>query len=343
MKTLKDTDVKNKRALVRCDFNTPLDDQGNILDDFDIERTIPTIEYLVQKEARVILMSHLDKPDGKIVEELRLTPVQARLFEYLDFSIARAPDCLGKNILQMTKDMMPGEILLLENLRFHRGEEENDDNFANDLASLGDIFINEAFGVCHRNHASIVKITEYLPSFAGPLLERELEVLTTISQVPKKPFVAIFGGVKAATKIPAIKKLLDIADFVLIGGKLGEEIKFSDPKMILPEDYKENGLDIGRKTIKKFKRIIKRAKMIVWNGPMGYFEKKDFEEGTREIARSIAAADSFKVSGGGETTLAISKYNLRDKFDFISVGGGAMLSFLSGDKLPGLKALSFYH
>ena len=342
MKILDKANVRNKRVLVRCDFNCPLDGKGNILDDYDIERTIPTIEYLVKKEAKVILISHLDRPEGKVVENLRLTPIQERLFEYLDLSILKAPDCRGEDVKKMTKGMMSGEILLLENLRFHKEEEENDGSFAKELASLGDIFVNEAFGVCHRAHASVVGIPNYLPSYAGFLLEEEVKTLSYILGKSKKPLVAVFGGVKASTKVPAIEKFLNIADFILVGGKIASEIKVSNPKLLLPEDYNQ-GLDIGERTIKKFKTIIQEAATVVWNGPMGYFEKEEFKKGTKEIAIEIAKSKAFKVAGGGETSLAISKYNLKDKFNFISVGGGAMLEFLAGKKLPGLAALSFYH
>jgi len=342
MRTLKEANVKNKRVLVRCDFNCPLDEKGNILDDYDIERTIPTIEYLVKNQAKVILMSHLDEPGGKVVERLKLTPIQDRLFEYLDLSISKAPDSVGETVKQIVKEMLPGEILLLENLRFHKEEKENNENFSKELASLGDVFINEAFGVCHRTHASIVGIPKYLPSFAGFLLQKEIKILSNILERPQRPLVAILGGVKASTKIPVIENFLKIADFILVGGKIALELKMSHEKIILPEDYNQE-LDIGKKTIANFKKIIQKAGTIVWNGPMGYFEKEEFEEGTKEIALAIANSKAFKVAGGGETSLAVSKYNLKEKFNFISVGGGAMLDFLAGKKLPGLEAISFYH
>ena len=342
MRSLKEANVKNKRVLVRCDFNCPLDEKGNILDDYDIERTIPTIEYLVKNQAKVILMSHLDEPGGKVVERLKLTPIQDRLFEYLDLSISKAPDSVGETVKQIIKEMLPGEILLLENLRFHKEEKENNENFSKELASLGDVFVNEAFGVCHRTHASIVGIPKYLPNFAGFLLQKEVKILSNILERPQRPLVAILGGVKASTKIPVIENFLKIADFILVGGKIALELKMSHEKIILPEDYNQE-LDIGKKTIANFKKIIQKAGTIVWNGPMGYFEKEEFEEGTKEIALAIANSKAFKVAGGGETSLAVSKYNLKGKFNFISVGGGAMLDFLAGKKLPGLEAISFYH
>ncbi|MFH0987289.1 MAG: phosphoglycerate kinase [Patescibacteria group bacterium] len=344
MKSIKEADVKGKKVLMRCEFNVPLDENGKILDDYDLRRTIPTIEYLVKREARLILMSHLDSPGGKVVENLRLTPVQERLFGYLDMSISKAPDCIGTNIKEMVDSLIPGEVLLLENLRFHEEEEENDEDFAKELSSLGDIFVNEAFGVCHRAHASIVGVPKHLPSYAGLLLEEEVRTLGRVMESPGRPLVAIFGGAKAETKIPAIKKFLEIADSVLVGGKISlelEEMKMSHRKLVLPEDYNQN-FDIGDKTIKKFKEVINEAATIVWNGPMGYLEKEEFEKGTREIAKAIAESKAFKVAGGGETSLAIEKYGIGGKIDFVSIGGGAMLQFLAGDRLPGLEVLSFY-
>ncbi|GAH44578.1 unnamed protein product, partial [marine sediment metagenome] len=206
MRTLKDFEVKGKRVLVRCDFNVPLaQKRGIILDDFRIKQTLPTIEYLIEKGAKLLLMSHLGRPGGKVVESLRLTPIQNRLMEYLDSNpptthIYKAPDCVGKEIEKWSREMQPGEILLLENLRFHKEEEENNENFAKELAKLGDIYINDAFAVCHRNHASIVGIPKYLPSGAGFLLEKEIKVLSQIIKNPKRPLIAIIGGKKVKTK-----------------------------------------------------------------------------------------------------------------------------------------------
>ena len=224
MKTVRDFDVKNKRVLVRCDFNIPLDDKGNILDDYRIQKTIPTIEYLIKKGAKVILMSHLGKPDGRLVENLRLTPVQNKLMEYLDLSITKAPDCISSDLQNWTREMQAGEVLLLENLRFYKEEEKNDENFARELAKLGDIYINDAFGACHRAHASIVGIPKYLPSAAGLLLEKEIEVLSGVFKKPKRPLVSIIGGVKIESKAKTIKSLLEISDHLLIGGEIANTI-----------------------------------------------------------------------------------------------------------------------
>jgi phosphoglycerate kinase len=339
MNIISDINVKDKKVLVRCDFNCPLDQEGNITDDFRIRRTLPTIEYLLKNGAAVILMSHLGDPKGEIIENLRLSNIQEKLFDYLDLSILKAPDCIGDNISKIAKDLFPGEILLLENLRFHKEEEKNDQGFAKKIASFGDVFVNDAFGASHRAHASIVGIPNYLPSYAGLLLDQEVRTLQGILENPKKPLVGIFGGVKIETKLPTIKKFLEIADYVLVGGKLAEQIDFIHPKLntaVLTED----GFDIDQKTINKFKEIIQKAGTIVWNGPMGWFENEASEIGTKEIALSIARSYAFKVVGGGESLFAINKYNLTKEINFLSTGGGAMLEFLAGNELPGLKSLN---
>jgi len=224
MKFLEDFNFRGKRVLVRCDFNVALDEKGNVLDDFRIQKTIPTIEYLVKKGAKVVLMSHLGRPKGKVVKRLSLSPVQEKLLEYLDLSVTKAKDCIGKEIEKWTREMGEGEILLLENLRFHRGETENDLNFAKELAKLGDIFINEAFSASHRAHASIVSIPKFLPSGIGLLFTEEIEALSKVLKRPKRPLVGIIGGAKVVTKIKPIKNFLKRVDFLLLGGKIAEVI-----------------------------------------------------------------------------------------------------------------------
>ena len=386
MKTLKDFDVQNKRVLVRCDFNVPLDDKGNILDDYRIQKTIPTIEYLIKKGAKVILMSHLGKPDGRLVESLRLTPVQNRLTELLGLSITRAPDYISSDLRNWTKEMQAGEILLLENLRFYKEEEENDGVFAEELAKLGDIYINDAFGCCHRAHASIAGVTKYLPSGAGLLLEKEIEVLSGVLKNPKRPLVSIIGGIKIESKAKTIEKLLEISDHLLIGGEIANtilnikgiclgrslpeertiervgKINLTSSKLHLPVDGRiglidlkesyfrigamgtlrkeEKSYDLGPETTRLFSDIIKTAKTIIWSGPLGFFEQEKFAEGSKVIAESVIRNHSaFKIAGGGDTDSFLAKYNFRDKFDHVSTGGGAMLEFLSGEELPGIKAL----
>ena len=345
MKTLRDFNFKNKRVLVRCDFNVPLSEKGEILDDFRIKKTIPTIEYLIEKGAKLLLMSHLDDPGGKVVEELRLTPIQDKLMEYLDLSVTRAPDCIGKEIEEWTKSMVPGEVLLLENLRFHKEEEENDAHFAQQLAKLGDIYINDAFGACHRAHASIVGIAKYLPSGMGPLLEKEIRVLTQLIANPLKPLVGIIGGKKVETKSKVIDKISQIADWILINSLIkneieGKNIKLKYPqKIIKPVDDIEEK-DIGPETINLFKEKIVQAKTIFWSGPLGKIEEEQFQTGSAEIAQVVIRSGAFSVVGGGETIEFINKIGLIDKFSHVSTGGGAMLDFISDGKLVGLEALS---
>jgi len=346
MKTLQNFDVKGKRVLVRCDFNVPLGDQGEILDDFRIKETIPTIEYLLKEGAKIILMSHLGRPEGKVVEELRLTPIQERLTEYLGLKVLKTEDCLAGEIEELTKKMESGEVLLLENLRFHKEEEENDAAFAKGLAKLGDIYINDAFGASHRTHASIVGVPKYLPSAAGLLLEKEINVLTKLGTNPERPLVAIIGGAKAEKKSKLIDKLSRVADFILIGGILQREIKEknikleSPQKIIEPVDEIGGGMDIGPKTVALFKEKISQAKTVFWNGPLGMVEKEEFARGTKAIFQAIIDAGSFSVLGGGETVALFQKLGLTEKFNHVSTGGGAMLEFLSGKKLPGIEALN---
>jgi len=261
LKSLKDINVKNKRVLVRVDFNLSLDDDGKITDDFRIKEALPTIEYLLKKGAKVILMSHLGDPEGKFIMKLKMDVIQNRLLEYLDYSIVKAKDCIGKEIEDWTKEMQPGEILLLENLRFHKEEEENDAEFAKSLARLGDIYINEAFGVSHRKHASIVGVPKFLPSIAGFCLQKEVEELSKVLFKPKRPLVVIIGGAKVSTKINVIEKFLEKADKLLLGGalvntvfaakglslgksfieknvfKIVEKLNLENPKIQLPNDF----------------------------------------------------------------------------------------------------------
>lgn len=386
IKTVKEFNVKNKRVLVRCDFNVPLGKNGEAQDDFRIKQTIPTIEYLIKNKAKIILMSHLGDPDGKVVESLRLAPIQKLLAEYLGHAIIKASDCVGKKVERQTMVLKEGEILLLENLRFRKGEQNNDVGFAKELAELGEFYVNDAFGACHRAHASIVGLPKYLPSAAGLLLAKEVKVLSRVLENPWRPLVVIIGGVKFSSKIKLIRQFLERADHLLVGGKIAnailtvkgicvglpwpekkiveeiENLKLTSTKFHLPVDAllspdtegknyireaapgkvrkDELLLDIGPETINIFSKIIKSAKMIVWSGPLGLFENPIFEKGTREIAEIIVRNHkSYKIVGGGDTIFAISKFNLIEKFDHVSTGGGAMLSFLSGEELPGIKAL----
>lgn len=386
MNFLRDIDVKNKKVLMRADFNIFMDNEGVIKDDFRIRVTLPTIKYLLEQKTKIILMTHLGKPNGQVVESLKLDCVKKKLEEHLKMPVKKASDCIGEEVEKMADDLKIGEILLLENLRFHKEEEKNDGKFAEKLARLGDVYVNDAFGVCHRAHASVSAITKYLQSAAGFLLEKEIKNLTKILETPDRPFAVIIGGVKISTKIILIKKFLPRADHVMLGGALAntvlhakgiaigksvfeeemvEEVKkleLTDTRLHIPVDAiasvdktghslitsaavgktgpDELILDIGPETESLFNDIIKNAKTVIWNGPMGFFETDAFSHGTKAIAQIIAEQDDlFSVVGGGETIALIDKMGLFDKFSHVSSGGGAMLAFLAGDVLPGIEAL----
>ncbi len=345
MRLLGDFDFRNKRILVRCDFNVPLSKEGEILDDFRIKQALPTIFYLMENKAKIVLMSHLGRPEGKAVEGLKMDPVQIRLMEYLDVSVTKAPDCIGEEIEKWTKKMIPGEILILENLRFHKGEEDGDKAFAAELAKMGDIYINNAFGASHRAHASISGVPEFLPSGAGLLLQKEVEELSALMKNPQKPLVAVIGGAKADTKMKVVNRISAVADQVLISGLLDkaiakENINLDYPeKVVKPVDEARDGKDIGPETIRIFKEKILGAKTVFWNGPFGKIEEEEFFRGTEEIAKAIIKSGAHSVIGGGETVEFVNRIGLLQKFSHVSTGGGAMLEFLSGKELPGIKAL----
>jgi 3-phosphoglycerate kinase len=344
MKTLKEFDFQNKRVLVRCDFNIPLSNEGNILDDFKIKKTIPTIEYLSRKGAKIILMSHLGEPKGAVAEKLRLTSVKKRLSEILNFSVEKTDDCIGKKVKEKISSMSEGEMILLENLRFHQEEKENNQDFAKELASLGDIYVNEAFAVSHRSHASIVGVPKYLPACVGFLFEKEISVLKELVENPKKPLVVIIGGTKVETKSKLIDKFSEVADWVLVSGLIQKEInekklKFKNQEKIVFPVGDLAAMDINLESVKIFEEKIKFSKTIFWNGPFGKVEQEEYVSGTKAIAKAIIDSGSFSVVGGGETLEFINKFNLTDKFDYVSSGGGAMLDFLVDGDLPGLSAL----
>jgi len=344
VKTLKDFNFHGKRALLRCDFNVPFDEKGLISDDFRIKQSLPTIEYLKKKGAKIILMSHLGRPNKN--QKYSLKPIGSRLEKLLEQKVKFLDKCLGKKIEKEIEKMKPGEIILLENLRFHEEEEENSANFAKELSKLGDIYINDAFSACHRSHASIVLLPKYLPSGAGLLLEKEIKVLTNLMESPEKPLLAIIGGKKVETKVKLIDKISEISDFVLIGGLIKKEIeqkkiKLKNPQKIISPVDDILTFDIGPKTIEHFKEKIFQAKTIFWNGPLGMTEKEEFTKGSKEIAKAIIESGAFSIIGGGETIEFINRIGLVDKFSHISTGGGAMLAFLAGEKLPGIEVLKW--
>jgi len=386
--TLKDVSLKEKNVLMRVDFNVPLDDKLNITDDTRIRATLPTIKYILeQNPKKLILMSHLGRPDGKKEPKYSLKPVAKRLEEILKEKVKFLDDCIGEKIKKEIKNSKE-KIILLENLRFYAEEEKNDSNFAKELASLGDIFVNDAFGTAHRAHASTEGITHYLTSVAGFLLEKEIQYLGKTLEKPLRPFVVILGGAKVSDKIGVINNLLPKCDCLLIGGGMAytflyaqgknignsklekdkvdlakeilEKAKQLNKEIVLPldhlivdkieagqkgkivEDIPEGkiAVDIGPKTVEEFKKRLKTAKTIVWNGPLGIFEIDDFSKGTYEIASFIGNLSATTIIGGGDTASAIAKFKLEDKMTHISTGGGASLEFMEGKVLPGIKALT---
>lgn len=376
---LKDADVKGKRVLVRVDFNVVLSGKKGsekIVDDFRIRASLPTIKYLFKKKAKVILISHL----GKGNESLR--PVANHLQKMLNKKVVFVDDCIGEKVLEKTKKMKNGDILFLENLRFYKEEEKNDFSFAKKLSLLSDVYVNDAFGACHRAHASIVSLPKYLPSFAGLLLEKEINILEKILMNPVRPLSVFIGGAKISTKIKLISRFLKFSDDVILGGALANTVlkakgfnvgkslievdiikrlkknEFKNRKLHLPADVivssdgvfprvrglneikdNESILDIGPESLSLFEEITKKSGMIFWNGPFGFFEKEKFAKGSCTLARIIAKSPAYKIIGGGETISILTKLRLLKKMNHISTGGGAMLEFLSGNKLPGLEAL----
>ena len=381
MRTLNEGDFKNKKTLVRVDFNVALGPKGEVVDDFRIVKTLPTIKFLAESGAIVVLMSHLETEDGPV----SLRPVARHLEMLLGRPVKFLRDCVGAKTKKEIAQARAGQVFLLENLRFHKEEKENDAGFCRKLAENGDCYVNEAFSCCHRNHASIVGLPALLPSFAGLLLWGEIENLQKILKNPPHPFVVIVGGMKIETKAKLIAGIAGIADHVLIGSKIGEAIlhqkrqiagrdvfkldpgaaaiELTSPKIHLPVDGvmalkdvsegysrtaavgmirgEENIYDIGPETAEFFTEIIKGAKTIFFNGPMGWFEKQEFSAGTKRIIEAISRTHgAWRVAGGGQTLEAIRKYKAENCFNFLSTGGGAMLEYLAGNSLPGIAALS---
>ncbi len=378
LKTIKDINFKNKRVLMRVDFNVPLEKKKKIA---KIKAAIPTLKYLIKQKSKIILISHLNRPKGKIIEELRLDSIAKKLKKLLRKEVQKLDSIIGKKVEQVVEKMKPGEIVMLENIRFYPEEEKNSPKFAKELSKLGDVFINEAFAVSHRKHASIISITKYLPSVAGPLFQQEIKELNKILHKPERPLVVVIGGAKVATKIKVIEKFLKRADKLIIAGalpntifaardinmgqsfveknmfKVVEKLDLESPKLQLPVDFvcqnseivvrginavKENEsiLDMGPKTIKLFLESIKDAKTIVWNGPLGVVEKKPFDRASEILAKAIAQSRAYSIVGGGDTAAFIKKLGLEKKFNYVSTGGGAMLEYLANGTLPGIEALN---
>lgn len=389
-KSIRDIDVKGKKVFCRVDFNVPMSD-GQVTDDTRIRAALPTIQHLSEQGAKVILASHLGRPKGKVVEEMRLSAVATRLSELIGKPVKKTDEAYGPEVEQEIGQMQDGDLLLLENVRFYPGEEKNDPELAKSFAALADIYVNDAFGAAHRAHASTEGIAHHIPAVAGFLMEKELEVLGKALSNPERPFTAIIGGAKVKDKIGVIDNLLEKVDNLIIGGGLaytfvkaqGYEIgkslleedkidlaksfiekakekgvnfympidtvianEFSpdaEAKVVdidqIPADWQ--GLDIGPKTSAQYRDVIQSSKLVIWNGPMGVFEYEKFADGTKGVADALAEAENtYTVIGGGDSAAAVEKFNVADKMDHISTGGGASLEFMEGKELPGVAALN---
>ncbi|MGM0443831.1 MAG: phosphoglycerate kinase [Fibrobacterota bacterium] len=392
---IEDIDVAGKKVIVRVDFNVPLNSKQEITDDKRIVASLPTIKYLVEQNAKVILMSHLGRPKGEKTPEFSLRPVAEVLPKYVDAKVSFVEENRGPKAAEAAAALAPGEILLLENLRFDKGEKGNDPEFAKELASLADVYVNDAFGTAHRAHASTEGITKYFDQPAcGYLLKKEIEFLGNTVNEPARPFVAIIGGAKVSSKIGVIEALLPKVDKLIIGGgmaytfykaqglEIGNSICEDDKvelarklldtagtKIYLPEDTvitskldfanlsvadtamvnadmipaNKEGCDIGPRSIKTFSKIVKEAKTVIWNGPMGVFEIDETAKGTFAVADALVEATddgAVTIIGGGDSAAAIAKAGLSDRVSHVSTGGGASLEFLEGKKLPGVEALA---
>ena len=387
-KSIEDLDLKGKKVLMRVDFNVPLDEAGEITDDTRIRSALRSVRYALDKGGAVILMSHLGRPKGKIVGTLRMDEVAARLAELLGQPVKKLNDCVGTEVESAAAQLKPGEVILLENLRFHPEEKSGDEGFAERLAALADLYVSDAFGTVHRADASMVAVPKQMKQkAAGFLLLKEIEYLSKAVASPEHPYVAMLGGAKVSDKIPVIENLIGRVDALLIGGgmaytflkaqgksignsKLEEDkvdlasslLKLAADKgteLLLPVDHVAAreladdaeteiqtevaegyiGADIGPATIDLFNSRLKDAKMVVWNGPLGVFEKKPFTEGTRRIAETLAGLEAITIIGGGETAAAVQQFGLTEKMSHVSTGGGASLEFLEGKALPGIEVL----
>ncbi|MBR2041888.1 MAG: phosphoglycerate kinase [Oscillospiraceae bacterium] len=387
--SVKDIEVAGKKVLVRCDFNVPLK-EGVITNDKRIVAALPTIKYLKDNGAKVILCSHLGRPKGEWLPEFSLAPVAARLSELLGCEVRMSKDVIGEDAKDISATLKEGEVALLENVRYYKEETKNAPEFAKELASLAEIFVNDAFGTAHRAHASTTGVADYIPAVCGFLIQKEIDVMGKALDNPVRPFVAVLGGAKVSDKIGVITNLLEKVDTLIVGGamaytflkaeghnvgislceedklELASELlakaKEKGVSLLLPVDhiaadkFDENaepvavegkdipdglmGMDIGPKSVELFKEAVKNAKTVIWNGPMGVFEFKNFAGGTFAVAEAIAETDCISIIGGGDSVAAVTKLGFADKMTHISTGGGASLEFLEGLELPGIAALN---
>ncbi|MCB0730003.1 MAG: phosphoglycerate kinase [Ignavibacteriae bacterium] len=392
--SIENLELNGKKVLVRVDFNVPLNENLEITDDIRITSALPTIKKIIADNGKAILMSHLGRPKGEVNPKFSLKPAAVRLSELLGQEVKFADDCIGDSVKSLVDELKDGEVLLLENLRFHAEETKNDPEFAKQLAQFGDVYVNDAFGSAHRAHASTEGVTKYFDTCAaGFLMKKELDYLGNAIANPQRPFTAILGGAKISGKIDVIQELMGKVDNLIVGGGMGytfykaqgyeigtslleadkvelakeilEKAKTSGVNFMLPEDVTiasefdncslsdivpvteipadKMGLDIGTKTIEKFKKVIVESKTIVWNGPMGVFVFDNFAHGTNAIAEALVEATekgAITIIGGGDSAAAIKKAGLDDKVSHVSTGGGASLEFLEGKILPGVAALT---
>lgn len=385
-KTVRDIELKGKRVLMRVDFNVPMAD-GVVTDDKRIRAALPTIQYVLEQGASVILMSHLGRPKGGPSPEFSLKAASEALGKLLGKDVTMAPAVIGTEVEALAAALRPGDVMMLENTRFEKGEEKNDLELAQQLAKLGDVYVNDAFGSAHRAHSSTEGIARYLPAVSGFLMEQELEYLGRATGDPERPYVAILGGAKISDKILVVENLLAKCDQLLIGGgmantflaakgynmadslveagsietaarimaKAGDRLVLpvdaviadrfdaeADSRVVAVDEVPDGWriLDIGPKTIKLFGKILRKAKLVVWNGPMGVFEMPKFAEGTFAIAQLLAEIDATTVIGGGDSASAVKKAGVAKKMTHVSTGGGASLEFLEGKELPGVAALN---
>jgi phosphoglycerate kinase len=389
--TIRDFDPAGKRVLMRVDFNVPIED-GRVRDDSRIRAALPTIGNLLERGASLVLMSHLGRPKGRVVESMRLRPVAQHLSALIRRPVPATGDAVGAGTQDAVARLKPGQLLLLENLRFHAEEEANDPGFAATLAGYGDIYVNDAFGTAHRAHASTVGVAKHLPAYAGLLMEREIANLSRLLEAPEKPFAAVIGGAKVSDKIRVLENLLDRVDVLVIGGGMAntflvaqgrtvgksllERERVEDAgrilahaeergvKLLLPTDVvvaKEvtrgaehkivavhripnswSAVDVGPQSRAAFEEALQPARTVLWNGPMGVFEVPTFGDGTRAMARLLAAKaeeGAAVVVGGGDSVAAVEELKLTSRFTHISTGGGASLEFLEGRELPGIAIL----
>lgn len=388
-KTVRDIDVRGKKVLIRCDFNTPIDENGHLTDERRIQGALPTLRYLITSGAAVIVVSHLGRPKGQVNPKYTLAPVAKRLAELLKLPVSLAQDVIGPDADRLCAAIQPGEIVMLENVRFHKEEEKNDPAFSQKLASYADVYVNDAFGTSHRAHSSTAGVAAYLPAVCGFLIEKEISVIGKALTDPARPFVAITGGAKVSDKIGVVNALIDQCDTVIIGGamsytflralsgKLGNSPCELDKldlasdilvrameenvRLVLPDDLvvteefsaeaqphivpsrqvpdNMGGMDMGPKTIEKFKKYLEGAGTVVWNGPLGVFEFSQFATSTREIARAVAESGAVSIIGGGDSAAAIEQLGFSDRVTHISTGGGASLELIEGKELPGIACL----